>query len=99
MNGLYELSMKTPMGVIRGNFYIETIEGNVNGYIEVNGKKSFFHNGKVTGNNKFSLEGTLKAMFKTIKYSVNGELVNDMLVLHTNTNMGNFELHGKKVMK
>lgn len=97
MNGLYALSMKTPMGVIRGNFYIETVGNNVNGYIEVNGKKSFFNNGKVTGNNRFSLEGTLKAMFKTIKYNVDGELVNDTLVLHTKTNIGNFDLHGKKI--
>ena len=76
---------------------METMGSNVNGYIEVNGKKSFFSNGKVTGNNRFLLEGTLKAMFKTIKYNVDGELVNDMLVLHTKTNMGNFDLHGKKI--
>lgn len=96
MNGLYELSMKTPMGVIRGNFYLETEENNVNGYIEVNGKKSYFNNGRVTGNNRFSISGKIKAMFKTIDYVVDGECLEDIVILHTQTNMGNFELHGKR---
>ncbi len=97
MNGLYELSMKTPMGEIKGNFYIEAVQSDVNGYIEVNGKKSFFYNGKLTSSNSFMISGTLKAMFKTINYTIEGEVLNNSIVLHTKTSMGSFELYGKRI--
>lgn len=97
MNGLYELSVNSPMGVIKGNLNLAINGNNITGYIEINGKRNFFNNGVVTGNNKFSLSGTIKALFKTINYNVDGEVVNNTINLYAKTNMGNFSLSGKKI--
>lgn len=97
MNGLYELSVNSPMGVIKGNLNLAVNGNNITGYIEINGKRNSFNNGVVTGNNKFSLSGTIKALFKTINYNVDGEVVNNTINLYAKTNMGNFSLSGKKI--
>lgn len=97
MDGLYELGVDTPIGKITGNLYLQVVEKSVNGYIEVKGKRSFFQNGKVISDNKFAMSGILKAMFKTIKYDVDGELAGEKIILHTRTNIGNFDIQGKKI--
>lgn len=97
MNGLYELSVNSPMGIIKGNLNLSVNGNNITGYIEINGKRNHFNNGAVTGNNKFSLSGTIKALFKTINYNVDGEVINNTINLYAKTNMGNFSLSGKKI--
>lgn len=97
MNGLYELSVNSPMGVIKGNLNLAVNGNNITGYIEINGKRNSFNNGVVTGNNKFSLSGTIKALFKTINYNVEGEVINNTINLYAKTNMGNFSLSGKRI--
>lgn len=97
MNGLYELSVNSPMGVIKGNLNLAVNGNNITGYIEINGKRNSFNNGVITGNNKFSLSGTIKALFKTINYNVEGEVINNTINLYAKTNMGNFSLSGKRI--
>lgn len=96
MDGLYQLSVKTPMGVITGNLKLITNGKNLSGYVEVMGNKNEFNNGSVNGN-KFSISGILKTRLKNINYNVDGEVINNNINLYAKTNMGNFNLQGKKI--
>ncbi len=96
MDGLYELSAKTPMGVIKGILKLITNGNNLSGYIEVMGNKNEFCNGIVNGN-KFMMSGNIKTTFKNINYSVQGELVNNNINILAKTNMGSFSLQGRKI--
>lgn len=96
MDGLYELSTKTPMGELKGNFKIVTNGNLLTGYLEFMGKRYDFKNGTINGNN-FNLSGNIRTKFKDIKYDIQGQVSNNKLNVHAKTNMGSFNLQGRKI--
>lgn len=96
MDGLYEMMVKTPMGELRGNLKLITNGNNLSGYLETMGKKHEFSGGSVNGN-RCTLSGSINASITTIKYNIQGELNGNILYLNAQTNMGNFNLQGRKI--
>lgn len=96
MDGLYELTAKTPMGNLSGNLKIMTNGNSLTGYLDFMGKRYDFNNGTVNGN-KFNFSGMIRTNFKVIRYEVQGELMNNRLNVFAKTNMGSFNLQGRKI--
>ena len=96
MDGLYEFTVKSPMGNIKALIKLVTNRNILNGYIEVMGKRNEFSNGIINGNN-FSLKGKAATGMMNIQYTVIGNVQGDILNLSAQTNMGNFNLQGKRV--
>lgn len=96
MDGLYEFNIQTPMGNIKALVKLIINGNNLSGYVDVMGKKNEFNNGKVNGNQVF-LCGKISAGIANIQYDITGTISNNVLNLTVKTNMGNFNLQGKKI--
>lgn len=95
IDGLYDFNIQTPMGNLNALVKLVTNNSELNGYIDVMGKKSEFKNGIVRGNQIF-LKGKISSGFANIEYDISGQLQEKTLFLNAKTNLGNFNLQGKK---
>lgn len=96
MDGLYEFNIKSPMGNIKAMVKLITNGAILSGYVDVMGKRNEFNNGVVNGNN-LSLKSKISAGMMNIQYTIVGNVQGDTLYLAAQTNMGNFNLQGKKI--
>lgn len=96
MDGLYEFNVQSPMGNINALVKLITNGSVLSGYVEVMGKRNDFNNGSVSGNN-LSLKGKISAGLMKIQYTIVGNVQGDVLNLSAQTNMGNFNLQGKRI--
>lgn len=96
MDGMYKIQLNTKMGNIDGIINIVTNNSELSGYIEIMGNKTEFSKGEVRGNNLY-IKGKAKAGFITIKYDIQAEVKQNELIIKANTNMGSFEVVGKKI--
>ena len=96
MDGLYEFNIKSPMGNIKALVKLITNGNNLSGFIDVMGKRNEFNNGFVNGNN-LSLKGKFSGGMMNIQYTIIGNVQGDYLNLSAQTNMGNFNLQGKRI--
>ena len=96
MDGLYEISTKTPMGELKGNLKLICNGNELSGYIDAMGKRNNFSGGKVIGN-KCMISGNVSTPIASIKYDIQGELVGNVLNIDAKTNMGSFKLQGRKL--
>lgn len=96
MDGLYEFNINSPMGNMKAFIKIITNQNTFNGYVEVMGKRNEFYNGKINGNNLY-ISGNVSAGMMKIQYNVTGVVNGNLLNIAAQTNMGNFNLQGKKI--
>lgn len=96
MDGMYEINMNTPMGVMKGNLLLQTQGNNLNGVIEIMGMKNNITGGKIEGD-KCYFSGVLKNNMMNITYNITGEFVNNLLNIYAKTSMGEFKLQAKKI--
>lgn len=96
MNGLYEFNIQSPMGNIKALVQLIVNGNNLSGYVDVMGKRNQFNNGTVC-DNQLSLSGKISASIATIQYDITGNVQGNTLNLFAKTNMGNFNLQGKKI--
>ena len=96
MDGLYEFNIQSPMGNIKALIKIITNGNNFSGYVDVMGKRNEFNNGVINGKNLY-ISGNIAAGMMNIKYNINGSVQDNILNLSAQTNMGNFNLKGKKI--
>ncbi|MBR3674198.1 MAG: hypothetical protein IKN65_08020 [Clostridia bacterium] len=96
MDGLYEFNIKSPMGNIKALVKLITNGNNLSGYVDVMGKRNEFNNGSISGNN-LSLKGKISAGMMNIQYTIIGNVQGDVLNLAAQTNIGNFNLQGKRI--
>lgn len=96
MDGLYEFNIQTPMGNIKALVKLVTNGNVLSGYVDVMGKRNEFTNGMVNGNN-LSLKGNISAGMMNIQYTIVGNVEGNTLNLTAQTNMGNFNLQGKRI--
>ena len=96
MDGIYEMNIKTPMGNINAKVRLVTNGNELSGYIEAMGKRNEFSCGKVSGDN-FSISGKVNTPITVIKYDIQGTVQKDIMKVNANTNMGSFNLQGKKI--
>lgn len=96
MDGLYEFNIKSPMGNMKALVKLITNGSILSGYVDVMGKRNEFNNGVVNGNN-LSLKGKIATGMMNIQYTIVGNVQGDTLNLAAQTNMGNFNLQGKRI--
>ena len=65
MDGIYEISMNTPMGQMGGKVTLKTNGDSITGVLEIMGMKNKLGNGKVKGNKCY-----FKGNIKNICYSL-----------------------------
>ena len=96
MDGMYQIKIKTPMGMMDGKITLKTNNSNIEGIIEMMGMKHSLNNGKVKGNQCY-FKGNLQKNAMSIQYEIMGELNNNILDIYAKTNMGEFKIQGKKI--
>ena len=96
MDGIYQIKIKTPMGMMDGKITLKTNNSNIEGIIEMMGMKHSLNNGKVKGNQCY-FKGNLQNNAMSIQYEIMGELNNNILDIYAKTNMGEFKIQGKKI--
>ena len=96
MDGIYQIKIKTPMGMMDGKITLKTNNSNIEGIIEMMGMKHSLNNGKVKGNQCY-FKGNLQNNAISIQYEIMGELNNNILDIYAKTNMGEFKIQGKKI--
>ena len=96
MDGVYETSIKTPMGNINARIALKQMGSVINGMVEVMGSKNPLSDGRVNGN-KCYFTGEMKNNMLNLKYEITGELVGKILNIYAKTNMGEFKLQAQKV--
>lgn len=95
MNETYKIYTQSPMGRLDGFLKLKKIENELFGSIIFNGKNFDFQKGQITGN-KFKFNGSMRAYFKKINYTAEGEICNENINILVNTNIGNFKIEGKR---
>ena len=96
MDGVYQVKVKTPMGMIDGKITLKTNGKNIEGILEVMGMKHSLNNGMVKGNQCY-FKGNIQNNAVNIQYEIMGEVQNNILNVYAKTNMGEFKIQGKKV--
>lgn len=96
MDGIYEIKINTPMGIIQGRVELKTNNDNIIGILEIMGSKNNLSNGKVKGNQCY-FKGNIKNNAINIEYEIMGQLQGNILDIYAKTNMGEFKLQGRKV--
>ena len=96
MDGIYEISMNTPMGIMQGRVELKTNNDNITGILDIMGMKNDLGNGKVKGNQCY-FKGSIKNNALNINYEIMGELQGNILNIYAKTNMGEFKLQGRKI--
>ncbi len=96
MDGIYEIKVNTPMGMLNGKVYLKQNGNSISGVVEIMGMKNNLTGGKVQGN-KCCFSGEFKNNMLNLKYDVAGELVGNILNIYAKTNMGEFKLQGTKI--
>lgn len=95
ITGKYEVSLKTPMGLKKGELIINEADGIITGKMVVMGKENEIDPGKSDGNN-FTFSGKLKTAMGVVPYtceaSVSGETVSGTV----KTKKGDMSLTGNR---
>ena len=95
ITGKYEVSLKTPMGLKKGELIINEADGIITGKMVVMGKENEIDPGKSNGNN-FTFSGKLKTAMGVVPYtceaSVSGETVSGTV----KTKKGDMSLTGNR---
>lgn len=96
MDGIYEISMNTPMGAMSGKVTLKSNGEILNGILEIMGMKNNLTGGRVKGNQCY-FKGDIKNNAINIAYEIMGQLTGNILNIYAKTNMGEFKLQGKKI--
>mgnify|MGYP003302117084 CR=1 FL=1 len=96
MDGIYEISINTPMGAIGGKVTLKTVGETLKGILEIMGMKNELGNGKVKGNQCY-FKGNIKNNALNVEYEIMGQLSGNILNIYAKTNMGEFKMQGKKI--
>ena len=96
MDGIYQVKVKTPMGIIDGKITLKTSNDMIDGILEVMGMRHSLNNGRVKGNQCY-FKGNMQNDAINIRYEIMGEVKNNILNIYAKTNMGEFKIQGKKI--
>ena len=97
MDGIYQITMNTPMGPMNGKVTLKTNGENLTGVLEIMGMKNHVGPGKVKGTH-CQFKGNIKNSALNIEYEIMGQLTGNNLNIYAKTNMGEFKLQGKKIV-
>ena len=93
--GTYEVTLKTPMGMKKGELVLEENNGIISGKMVALGKENAIEPGKVEGNH-FTFGGKLKTPVGMTAYTCEGDVDGDAIVGTVMTKKGNLPLKGSR---
>ena len=98
IDGIYELTLNTPMGNIPCIVGLWNEKNGLSGSIELMGAKNYFSGGK-TEDNKCIFSGEFNTPMGYINYKILGIIEGDKLNIFAETNRGRFKLEGYRIKK
>ena len=100
MDGVYETNINTPMGKINIRLALKQSGNILNGMIEIMGNKYPLSPGMIN-NNRCYFKGNLQNKQNnnmSLKYELNGEIIENILNIYARTNMGEFNIKANKIL-
>ncbi|TCZ80837.1 hypothetical protein E0485_00645 [Paenibacillus albiflavus] len=95
MDGTYNITMQTPMGMEKGTITF-TQEGNaLSGSLNIFRGSNVFSGGKVEGN-EFEFSGEIKKLIAKIPYTAKGTIYGDNLTAVADTKYGKLAIKGSR---
>lgn len=95
IDGVYAISMETPMGMEKGTLTLIDEAGVLHGTVKTGGSASPFASGQTDGQ-RFSFSGILRKSIFKIAYRASGEVIGDTLTAEADTKYGKFIIRGKR---
>jgi len=95
VNGTYEIMMKTPMGVKKGQMIMNEDGEMLSGAFVIKGKENPFTGGKVSGDH-FSFDGELMSSVGKLAYSCEGDVKGDEVSAKAVAKKGTLTISGKR---
>ena len=89
----YDLEMRTPLGIRRGNLELMVWGDFLNGYLTMFTRTIPIRNGKRSGN-KITFEGDMKTLMNMIPYKAEGVVISSGISLMIETAQGNYPVTG-----
>lgn len=78
MNGHYTFIIETPLGQETGHLELQRREAHLTANLRLKGRMETLQ-GTATGENRFTFQGKRKWLFRTIDYTIEGEVSGDRL--------------------
>ena len=93
ITGKYEVSLKTPMGLKKGELILSDAEGLITGKMVVMGKENEIDPGKSNGEN-FTFSGKLKTAMGVVPYTCEASISGEAISGTVKTKKGDMALTG-----
>lgn len=93
MNGTYNITMQTPMGMEKGTITFTQDGDTLSGSLNILRGNNPFSGGKVEGN-EFVFSGEIKKLITKIPYTAKGTLEGDLLTAVADTKYGKLAIKG-----
>ena len=95
ITGKYEVSLKTPMGLKKGELILSDAEGLITGKMVVMGKENEIDPGKSNGEN-FTFSGKLKTAMGVVPYTCEASISGEAISGTVKTKKGDMALTGHR---
>ena len=99
IDGIYNVTVKTPIGVNRGSLKLETTADGeaVKASLSLIGMGNLYSNGKLKGN-EFTMQGNMRMFtFGHFAYNIKGEVEGRKLRAIAETTRGTFSIQGTRI--
>ena len=99
IDGIYNVTVKTPIGVNRGSLKLETTADGeaVKASLSLIGMGNLYSNGKLNGN-EFTMQGNMRMFtFGHFAYNIKGQVEGRKLHAIAETTRGTFSIQGTRV--
>jgi len=97
MNGTYNITMQTPMGMEKGTITFTQDGDSLSGSLNILRGSNAFSGGKIEGN-EFIFSGEIKKLITKIPYSAKGTLEGDHLTAVADTKYGKLAIEGNRAI-
>ena len=95
MDGIYNITMQTPMGMEKGNISFTQGGETFSGSLNILGTKNPFNGGKLIGTD-FEFSGEIKKLIKKFAYTAKGTINGDTLTATATTKFGILKINGTR---
>lgn len=96
INGTYDVKLKTPMGLKKGQLVLSSNGEQLTGALVALGQESPFEDGRVSGE-QFSFRGAMNTVLGRLEYDCTGSVDGDAVSGSVNTKKGVLTFTGKRV--
>lgn len=93
IEGTYDVTVKTPMGAIKGTVVLCQKGEELTGKFAIMGKEAAFSGGVITGN-QCSFSGEMVTPVGNVPYTINGTIDGDTFAATAETQLGKMDING-----